>query len=104
MERKLVLENGREFIGTSFGSTTEAIAELVYNTAVVGYQETLSDPSNCQQIICMAYPVIGNYGLTDEDYETFSNEQNKDVKNLYDEMVDLREEIIKTTDNITRHN
>jgi len=70
MERKLVLENGREFIGTSFGSTTEAIAELVYNTAVVGYQETLSDPSNCQQIICMAYPVIGNYGLTDEDYES----------------------------------
>ncbi len=70
MERKLVLENGREFIGTSFGSTNEAIAELVYNTAVVGYQETLSDPSNCQQIICMAYPVIGNYGLTDEDYES----------------------------------
>ncbi len=70
MERKLVLENGMEFIGTAFGSKNETIAELVYNTAVVGYQETLSDPSNCHQIICMAYPVIGNYGLTDEDYES----------------------------------
>ncbi|MBQ3253371.1 MAG: glutamine-hydrolyzing carbamoyl-phosphate synthase small subunit [Acholeplasmatales bacterium] len=70
--RKLVLENGKVFEGVSFGSNNEAIAELVFNTAVVGYQEILSDPSNCHQIVCMAYPVIGNYGLTDEDYESKS--------------------------------
>lgn len=72
MKRKLVLENGLVFEGEGFGSNNEAISELVFNTAVVGYQEILSDPSNCHQIICMAYPVIGNYGLTDEDYESTS--------------------------------
>ncbi len=68
--RKLVLETGEVFEGIGFGSSNEAIAELVFNTAVVGYQENLSDPSNCNQLVCMAYPVIGNYGLTDEDYES----------------------------------
>ncbi len=71
-DKKLVLENGAIFEGVGFGSKNEAIAELVFNTAVVGYQEILSDPSNCNQIVCMAYPVIGNYGLTDEDYESHS--------------------------------
>lgn len=70
--RKLVLENGQIFEGVGFGSSNEVIAELVFNTAVVGYQEILSDPSNCNQIVCMAYPVIGNYGLNDEDYESKS--------------------------------
>ena len=70
--KKLVLENGAVFAGFGFGSDNEAIAELVFNTSVVGYQEILSDPSNCNQIVCMAYPVIGNYGLTDEDYESKS--------------------------------
>ncbi len=70
--RKLVLENGMVFEGVGFGSNNEAIAELVFNTAVVGYQEILSDPSNCHQMVCMAYPVIGSYGLTDEDYESKS--------------------------------
>lgn len=70
--KKLVLENGAVFEGVGFGSDNEAIAELVFNTSVVGYQEILSDPSNCNQIVCMAYPVIGNYGLTDEDYESKS--------------------------------
>lgn len=70
MKRKLVLENGKVFVGESFGATTTKVADLVFNTSVVGYQEILSDPSNCQQIVCMAYPVIGNYGLTDEDYES----------------------------------
>ena len=72
MKRKLVLENGCVFEGEGFGSNNEAVAELVFNTSVVGYQEILSDPSNCNQIVCMAYPVIGNYGLTDEDYESRS--------------------------------
>ncbi len=70
MKRKLVLENGLEFIGDGFGSSNERIAELVYNTSVVGYQESLSDPSNLEYIMVMGYPVIGSYGLTDEDYES----------------------------------
>ncbi len=70
MKKKLVLENGKVFEGEGFGSNTERVAELVYNTAVVGYQEALSDPSNLEYIVVMGYPVIGNYGLTDEDYES----------------------------------
>lgn len=68
--RKLVLENGQVFEGVGFGSCNEAVAEIIYNTAVVGYQEIISDPSNCSKIVCMTYPLIGNYGMTDEDYES----------------------------------
>jgi len=68
--KKLVLETGEVFEGEGFGADTERVAELVYNTAVVGYQEALSDPSNLEYIMVMGYPVIGSYGLTDEDYES----------------------------------
>lgn len=68
--KKLVLEDGREFPGIGFASDTESIGELVFNTSMVGYQEILSDPSYSGQIIVMTYPLIGNYGITDEDYET----------------------------------
>ncbi len=68
--RKLVLENGQVFYGVGFGSLNEVVAEVIYNTAVVGYQEIISDPTNCKKIVCMTYPLIGNYGLTDEDYES----------------------------------
>ena len=68
--RKLVLENGKVFEGKGFGSLNEAVAEIIYNTAVVGYQEIISDPTNCNKMICMTYPLIGNYGLADEDYES----------------------------------
>ncbi|MDO4500924.1 MAG: glutamine-hydrolyzing carbamoyl-phosphate synthase small subunit [Erysipelotrichaceae bacterium] len=70
MKRKLVLANGKEFVGKGFGSKKEAIAELVFNTSIVGYQEILSDPSYTDQMICMTYPLIGNYGVIDEDYES----------------------------------
>ena len=70
MKRKLVLANGRTFIGEAFGSLNEVVAELTFNTAVVGYQEMISDPANANKMICMTYPLIGNYGLTDEDYES----------------------------------
>lgn len=68
--RKLVLENGSVFEGYGFGSSNEIVYELIFNTAVVGYQEIISDPANYNKIICMTYPLIGNYGLTDEDYES----------------------------------
>lgn len=70
MKRKLVLENGKEFYGEGFGSNKERVAEIVFNTSMVGYQEILSDPSYCDQIVVMTYPLIGNYGLADDDYES----------------------------------
>lgn len=68
--RKLVLEDGTEFVGKCFGSDRDAIVELVFNTSVVGYQEILSDPSYTDQAVVMTYPLIGNYGMNDDDYET----------------------------------
>lgn len=70
MDRKLVLANGKEFYGKAFGSTKEVISEVVFNTSCVGYQEIISDPSYTDQMICMTYPLIGNYGIIDEDYES----------------------------------
>ena len=70
MNRKLVLQNGVELAAKGFGSGREVIAELVFNTSMVGYQEILSDPSYTEQIVVMTYPLIGNYGIIDEDYES----------------------------------
>lgn len=70
MERKLILENGTEFIGSGFGASGEVIAELVFNTSMVGYQEIITDPSYTDQMVIMTYPLIGNYGITDEDNES----------------------------------
>lgn len=69
-DRKLIFQNGREFAGAGFGAGCDAVCEVVFNTSMVGYQEILSDPSYCGQMVCMTYPLIGNYGLADEDYET----------------------------------
>ncbi len=68
--KKLVLESGREFYGFGFGADREVIGELVFNTSVVGYQEIMSDPTYTDQLVVMTYPLIGNYGMADEDYET----------------------------------
>lgn len=68
--KKIVLENGREFYGYGFGADKESINEIVFDTSMVGYQEIMSDPSYTGQMVCMTYPLIGNYGMTDEDYET----------------------------------
>ena len=68
--RKIVLEDGTEYYGYGFGASVEAINEVVFNTSMVGYQEIISDPSYTYQMVVMTYPLIGNYGITDEDYET----------------------------------
>ena len=68
--KKIVLESGREFYGYGFGADREATGEIVFNTSMVGYQEILSDPSYTDQMVVMTYPLIGNYGMADEDYET----------------------------------
>ena len=69
-DRKIILENGEEYYGFSFGSSQEKILEIVFNTSMAGYQEILSDPSYTDQAVVMTYPLIGNYGMTKDDYET----------------------------------
>lgn len=68
--RKIVLEDGSEFLGTGFGHECERVCELVFNTSMVGYQEIVSDPSYTYQMVTMTYPLIGNYGIADDDFET----------------------------------
>lgn len=68
-DRKIVLEDGSEYLGYGFGGKNDRVCELVFNTAMVGYQEIISDPSCADQMVVMTYPLIGNYGITDEDYE-----------------------------------
>ena len=69
-DRKLILEDGSEYYGYGFGSDGERITEIVFNTSPVGYQEIISDPSYTYQTVVMAYPLIGNYGITEGDFET----------------------------------
>src|SRR3982751_6338778 len=66
----LVLEDGRAFTGLSFGAEGETFGEMVFNTSMSGYQEILTDPSYAGQIVCMTYPLIGNYGVNEEDVES----------------------------------
>lgn len=68
--RKLILEDGEEYPGYAFGADTERVCELVFNTSMAGYQEIVSDPSYTDQAVVMSYPLIGNYGICDEDFET----------------------------------
>ena len=70
VKRKLVLETGTEYYGCGFGAARQTVCEAVFNTAMVGYQEIVSDPSYTGQGVVMTYPIIGNYGITDEDFET----------------------------------
>ena len=70
VKRKLVLETGTEYYGCGFGAACQTVCEAVFNTAMVGYQEIVSDPSYTGQGVVMTYPIIGNYGITDEDFET----------------------------------
>jgi carbamoyl-phosphate synthase small subunit len=66
----LALEDGRIFTGNSFGAAGERMGEVVFNTSMTGYQEILTDPSYKGQIVTMTYPLIGNYGVNDEDFES----------------------------------
>lgn len=70
MKAILALEDGTIFEGTSIGATGTATGEACFNTAVMGYQEILTDPTYCGQILAMTYPLIGNYGIVDEDSES----------------------------------
>lgn len=66
----LLMEDGRTFRGWSFGAEGETIGEVCFNTGMTGYQEILTDPSYCGQIVTMTYPHIGNYGVNEDDVES----------------------------------
>lgn len=75
MKLQLILENGEVFIGESFGHELKnnfELAELVFNTSMTGYQEMISDPSYCDQFITLTYPLIGNYGICKDDFESLT--------------------------------
>jgi carbamoyl-phosphate synthase small subunit len=66
----LILENGAVFEGQTFGYDGEAVGELVFNTGMTGYLETLTDPSYYGQIVIQTFPLIGNYGVIPTDFES----------------------------------
>src|SRR5207237_6960926 len=66
----LVLEDGRAFIGAPLGADVVGEGEVVFNTAMTSYQEVLTDPSYAGQMLCMTYPLQGNYGVRDADAES----------------------------------
>ena len=68
----IALEDGTIFQGKKFAGSGEAFGEIVFNTSMTGYQEILTDPSYCGQIVTMTYPLIGNYGVNEEDCESRS--------------------------------
>ncbi len=70
MKKKLILESGEVFHGQGFGANTDTEGEVVFNTGMTGYQELISDPSYCGQFVTMTYPLIGNYGINRDDFES----------------------------------
>lgn len=72
MKKQLILEDGTVFIGEGFGSNTNTIGEVVFNTGMTGYQEIISDPSYCGQIVTLTYPLVGNYGINRDDFESIT--------------------------------
>ena len=70
MKAVLALADGKIFEGEHFGAENEAEAEIVFNTSMSGYQEIITDPSYCGQMVVMTYPLIGNYGINPEDFES----------------------------------
>src|SRR5687767_7405338 len=66
----LVLADGTVFRGRSIGARASAVGEVVFNTSITGYQEILTDPSYCRQLVTLTYPHVGNTGVNDEDRES----------------------------------
>ena len=74
----LLLADGTLFEGTAVGYEGQSIGEVVFNTGMAGYQEVLTDPSYYGQVVTMTYPLVGNYGINFEDYES---------RNYFDQML-----------------
>lgn len=86
MQARLLLEDGTLFVGKAWGSEGETVGEVVFNTGMTGYQEVLTDPSYCGQIVTMTYPLIGNYGIAREDFESLRPYAHGFVVRQYEEV------------------
>ncbi|PWA12434.1 carbamoyl-phosphate synthase small subunit [Pueribacillus theae] len=86
MQARLLLEDGSLFVGKAFGAEGDTVGEVVFNTGMTGYQELLTDPSYCGQIITMTYPLVGNYGITRDDFEAVRPFANGFVVRKYEEV------------------
>lgn len=71
-QARLLLQDGTLFTGQGFGAEGKSVGEVVFNTGITGYQEVMSDPSYCGQIVTMTFPLIGNYGISRDDFESIS--------------------------------
>ena len=83
----LALEDGMVFEGRNFGYAGEAYGEVVFNTSMTGYQEILTDPSYCGQIVTMTYPMIGNYGININDMESGKSQVSGFIVKEYSKVV-----------------
>ena len=86
MKAFLILEDGTVFEGTSIGSAKEIISEIVFNTAMTGYLEVLTDPSYAGQTVVMTYPLIGNYGITPDLLHEAAQFLNITAKNFQEDL------------------
>lgn len=84
--KKLVLEDGTEFLGFGYGANVSKVGEIVFNTSMVGYQEVATDPAYNNQIVVLTYPLIGNYGVNDDDSESKSITMNGFVVGEYNDL------------------
>jgi carbamoyl-phosphate synthase small subunit len=71
-QARLLLEDGTLFTGLAFGADGSQVGEVVFTTGITGYQEVISDPSYCGQIVTMTYPLVGNYGINRDDFESIA--------------------------------
>lgn len=92
--RMLILEDGTIFEGTAFGSEEASLGETVFTTGMTGYQEMISNPSNCGTIVVMTYPLVGNYGINRDDFESIEFTMNGIVvRELAEEPSNFRSEM-----------
>lgn len=100
----LALEDGTCFEGKGFGATGEMYGEVVFNTSMTGYQEILTDPSYCGQIVTMTYPMIGNYGINEEDVESIKPQVNGFVVKEYSKIVSNWRSTVNLSDYLKKSN
>ena len=98
-EVSLILENGSKYDGISFGYEGNISGEVVFSTNMVGYTESLTDPSFCDQILCLTYPLIGNYGVPSLDEE----DENGLLTNMESDRIWIKALIVSDYSNVYSH-
>ncbi len=103
-EAYLVLSDGTVFKGKSFGASGETKGEVVFNTSMTGYQEILTDPSYYGQMVAMTYPLIGNYGINEDDYESDKIHLSAFIVKEYSEIYSNYRATTSLADFLKKHN